>query len=438
MSLDPLLRWLEQHINLESKPSAGRTEGLSLDPIRGVLRMLGNPHEDVPAIHVTGTNGKGSTSHLTARILAAHGLSVGGYGSPHVESLNERIQLAGAPVDDDILADGLSDVKLAAEHVDNTPSWFELMTATAFRIFNDQAVEAAVIEVGMLGRYDATNVAATRVAVVTNIAQDHTDGAEGWREAIAGEKAGIVKPGSTLLLGDVDEELHHFFLEENPGKVLIGGRDFSLLENDLAVGGRNISVRTSRGQYEDVFLGLNGTHQARNALLAIVAAEEFLDATLEDELLAAAFTEPFMPARFEVVHREPLIILDGSHNPAGAATAARTLNTDFQVLGQRYLVVGWMEGRDPAEMLQAFDARNAELVLVTEPRWPRVMAATKIAEAAASLGVPHEIVSSPFDALDRARALATENDVILVAGSFYLAGPLRAALREEAGRDLED
>lgn len=429
MKLAPLLRWLDSLINVEAKPTAGSVGGLTLDNIKALLALLGDPQGDVPAIHVTGTNGKGSTTHLVSRILDAHGVSVGTYASPHVEALNERIQLGVEPISDEQLAEALTDVKLVADHIDANVSWFEVMTATAYRVFNDAAVQAAAIEVGMLGRYDATNVANTAVAVVTNIARDHTDGAPGWREAIAGEKAGIITPDSTLVLGDVGEDLAPIFRSEGAAKIVELGRDFSLQANDTAVNGRVIDVRTSRGIYEQVFVGLHGAHQAQNAMLAMVAAEEFLDGALDEELLGQAFMEPSMPARFEIVSREPLIILDGSHNPAGAATAAATLRSDFSLAGRRYLLLGWMQGRDPIEMLEAFDATSAELVVITEPRWPRVMPAAEIAEAARELGVPHEVVSDPLDGFDRVRSLAFEEDVILVAGSFYLAGPIRTSLR---------
>lgn len=429
MKLAPLMRWLDGLINVEAKPTAGSVGGLTLENIQALLALLGDPQMGLPTVHVTGTNGKGSTTHLVSRILDAHGVSVGSYGSPHVEAVNERIQLGAVPVTDEQLAEVLTVVKLVADHLGQSPSWFEVMTAVAFRMFDDHAVQAAAVEVGMLGRYDATNVADTLVAVVTNVARDHTDGAPGWREAIAGEKAGIVKPGSTLVLGDVGEDLAPIFRAEGADRIVEQGRDFNLLSNDTAVDGRVFDVRTSRGIYEQVFVRLNGAHQATNAMLAIVAAEEFLDGPLDEDLLGQALAEANMPARFEVVGREPLIVLDGSHNPAGAATAAATLQSDFGFMGRRYLLLGWMTGRDPGEMLQAFDAQNAELVVITEPRWPRVMPAIEIAAAARELGIPHEIVSSPLDGLDRLRSLASEDDAILVAGSFYLAGPIRTSLR---------
>lgn len=456
-SLASLLRWLNGHINLEAgqktagqrgggaEPMAGATDGLTLEGMRSLLTMLGEPQLDLPAIHLTGTNGKGSTAAITASILHAHGVRTGTYGSPHVERINERIRLDTEPVSDEILAAGLADVKLAADHVAAqgvTLSWFELMTATAYRIFNDHAVQVAIVEVGMLGRFDATNVIDAQVAVVTNLSRDHTDGEPGWREKVAREKAGIISAGSTLVLGPVGDDVAPIFRDEGASLIREAGADFSVLRNGLAVGGRVVDVRTSRGQYEDLFVALNGEVQAQNTAAAMVAAEEMLDSTLDPDLLAQGLAAVQIPGRFEVAGREPLVVLDGAHNPAGAAVAAETLRSDFNFFGHTFLLLGWMKGKDPVEMLEAFGARDAELVVITEPSWPRVMPATEIAAAARDMGISHEIVSSPLDGLDRLRSLAAENDAILVAGSFYLVGPVRTSLRmpqegdDEAGDDV--
>jgi len=445
-SLESLLRWLNSHINLEAgqktagqrgrggEPMAGATDGLSLSGMRSLLTMLGEPQLDLAAVQLTGTNGKGSTAAILASILHAHGVRVGTYASPHVERINERIRLDTEPVSDEILAEALADVKLAADHVTEqgtTLSWFELMTAAAYRIFNDHAVQVAIIEVGMLGRFDATNVIDAEVAIVTNLSRDHTDGQPGWREKVAHEKAGIISPGSTLILGPVGPDVAPIFRNEGASRILEAETDFSVLRNGLAVGGRVVDIRTSRGQYEDLFVALNGEVQAANTALAMVAAEEMLGTTLDPDLLGQGLAAVQMPGRFEVVGREPLVVLDGAHNPAGAAVAAETLRSDFNFFGDTYMLLGWMKGKDPSEMLEAFDARNAELVVITEPSWPRVMPATEIAAAARAMGVAHEIVSSPLDGLDRLRTLAAENDAILVAGSFYLVGPVRTALRSD-------
>ncbi|MFB0926754.1 MAG: Mur ligase family protein [Acidimicrobiales bacterium] len=433
MTLERELRWLDAQVSLEAMglPKAGATEGLDNAPIRALLQLLGDPHLDAPVIHLTGTNGKGSTAHMISLILREHGLRVGTYGSPHVSVINERIQIDVEPLTDDEFADALEVVRLAAEHGDVDASWFDLVTATAFRAFSDAAVDVMVIEVGMLGRYDSTNVVDGVVAVVTNISKDHTDGADGWREAIASEKAGIVKPGTTLVLGDIDDDLHHYFEAENPGSVLRFGPQIELTSNALGVGGRVIDLRTQRDVYNAVMVSLHGRHQGVNAALAIAAAEAFLDAPLERDHLDAAMGQAAMRGRFEILAADPIIVIDGAHNPQGARTAARTFAEAFTPFGQRMLIVGMMEEKDPVEMLQALDATSAEIVICCEPDWPRAMSATKLAEAARSLGIEPEVAAIPSDAIELALSFATEGDAIMAVGSLYVAGAIRDRILAE-------
>jgi len=270
VTLERELRWLNAQISLESSglPTAGKTEGLGNETITSLLALLGDPHLDAPAVHLTGTNGKGSTAHMISLILREHGLRVGTYASPHVSSINERIQIDIEPISDETFAASLEAVRIAAEHGEIPASWFDLMTAAAFRTFSDAAVDVMVIEVGMLGRYDSTNVVNSLVSVVTNIGKDHTDGTGEWRQKIASEKAGIVKPGSTLILGDVDDDLHHFFLDENPESVVRFGPQLELMSNALGVGGRAVDVRTPHDVYEAVMVSLHGRHQGVNACAA--------------------------------------------------------------------------------------------------------------------------------------------------------------------------
>lgn len=433
MTLERELRWLDAQVSLEATglPKAGATAGLNNESIGALLSLLGDPHLDAPVIHLTGTNGKGSTAHMISLILREHGLRVGTYGSPHVSSINERIQIDTEPLSDDGLADVLEVVRLAAEHGDVKASWFDLVTAAAFRAFSDAAVDVMVIEVGMLGRFDATNVVDGVVAVATNISKDHTDGAAGWRQAIASEKAGIVKPGSTLVLGDIDDDLHHFFVDEGPSTVLRYGYDFELTANALGVGGRVIDVRSPRNFYEGVMVSLHGRHQGVNATLAIVAAEAFLDSPLEDDHLAAALGQAMMRGRFEVVAADPLVVIDGAHNPHGAKTASRTFAEAFSPFGQRMLVVGMMAEKDPVAMLEALDAGSFEIVICCEPDWPRAMPAGRLADAARSIGIEPDVAANPSDAIELALSYAGEGDAILVAGSLYVAGAIRDRILAE-------
>lgn len=429
MKYDRALRHLDAHINLEAK--AGRIEGLSLDRIGSMVSMMGDPHLAYPVIHVTGTNGKGSTTMLITELLRAHGLVVGTYTSPHLERINERIRIDGVPISDDEFAAAVTTVAGLESLVDGAMSYFELVTAAAFGHFSDVAVDVAVIEVGLLGRWDATNVVDAAVAVVTNVGRDHTDGVGDWRQAVATEKAGIIKENSLLVLGETAADLVPIFTAEPSLGSIQRDLDFEVLENRIAVGGRGLDIRTPHRTYNDVFVALHGTHQGDNAAIALAAAEAFFGGPIEEELVAEAFAAVKVPGRFEVAGRHPLVLLDAAHNPDGARAAIETLG-DFGAERPRYLVLGLLQGRDIGEMLDALEADDAELLLVCEPDWPRRILAADIAKVAQARQIPVEVVPSIEEAVERALSLAGDDDVVLVTGSNYVIGPARTLLAERA------
>jgi dihydrofolate synthase/folylpolyglutamate synthase len=434
VTYDEALAWLATHTNYElSPPRAGSVGGLSLERMHALVDVLDHPQRQYPVVHVTGTNGKGSTARMAAALLAETGLSVGVYSSPHLHRVNERISRNGEPIADHELAEVLGDLRGLVGVAGVDPSWFELVTAAAFRWFADVAVDVAVVEVGMLGRYDATNVADGAVAVVTNVGPDHTDFREGWRWAVAEEKAGIVKPGSTLVLGETDSELRRAFVDEGPAAVWDRGEEFACDENVLAVGGRMLDLRTPNGTVEGVFLPLHGAHQGENAACALAAAEALFDRPLGVDVVRDAFAGVTMPGRFEIVGREPLVVLDGAHNAAGAASAAQTLADDFEVEGERILVVGLLAPRDATSVLEALDAGSAHLVVACTPDSPRGVPAAEVASAAARLGVAAEVVPDVRRAVDRALGRAGAGDAVLVTGSLYVVGAARSHLRIGGG-----
>ena len=228
------------------------------------MSLLGDPQQAYPVIHITGTNGKGSTTRPMESLLQTMGLRVGTYTSPHLESVVERIRLGGEPISADALGEAIGTVLTAIEASGREPmTWFETVTLPRLLEFANEAVDVAIVEVGMLGRYDATNVVSAQVAVVTNIGLDHTSGEGEWRRSIASEKAGIIEPASTLVLGELDESLHPIFLDEGPAHAVVRGEAFDLTDDRLAVGGRLLGVRTPRGLYDEVFLSLHGAHKPR-------------------------------------------------------------------------------------------------------------------------------------------------------------------------------
>jgi dihydrofolate synthase/folylpolyglutamate synthase len=483
------LTYLDEHVNLEKSGAiAGKVEGLGLDTMTRLMDVLGDPQRAYPIVHITGTNGKGSTARMIADLLAAHGLVVGLYTSPHLQRINERLWWSGDPllrVDTDgevfesvvtagkralptergdVVSDadliGLDDEEvsialsegIAADTVERTdarpggpigdedfaavmgeiaelevlagvtPSYFELCTAAAFAWFAQIPVDVAVVEVGRLGRYDATNVADAAVAVVTTIGQDHTDLVGDWRASIASEKSGIVKPDSFLVLGEEDPDLRPIFEDASGGRLWVRGDDFVIEANQVAVGGRLIDVRTPGGLLDDVFVPLHGEHQGENAALAIAAVEAFFARPLDPEVVQAGFMRVKVPGRFQVVGRSPLIIVDGAHNPEGAETVAETLDEDFDISGRLIYVVGMLGGRDAAQVLDALGVRRADLLITVTPDSPRAVPAAELADAAAPLGVATEAIADLGDAIARARSVAAEEDVIVICGSLYVAG----------------
>jgi len=429
VNLASALRYLDQHTNLEA--TAGRAEGLSLDRMRSLVGVLGDPQAAYPAIHITGTNGKGSVARMVAELLEAAGLSVGTYTSPHLEAINERLSWNGEPIGDDDLAGVIGAVAAVEEVSGVTPSYFEILTAAAFTWFADIAVDVAVVEVGMLGRYDATNVVDSAVAVLTNVCRDHTDGVGAWRQAIAGEKVGIVKPGAAFVCGEVDAELRDVLSATGAATTWWRGSDFDCEQSMLALGGRSISLRTPSGTVDDVFVPLHGEHQADNAAIALASVEAFFGRRLDEEAVHEAFAKVRVPGRFEIVHREPTVVLDAAHNLDGALACAATLREEFTLGGTVIVVAGFLWGRDPVEMLEALGAADAGFLIACTPDSPRAIPAPEVAAAADGLGIVAEAISSVDQAVHRALGLASPDDLVLVTGSLYVVGPARTVLRTE-------
>ncbi len=424
--LSQALSWLESHVNMEAQ-APNRVEVPSLDRMRQLSELLGDPQHASPVVHVTGTNGKGSTARVASALLAVHDLGVGLYTSPDLERLNERIARNDQPIDDESLTEALAAVAAVEQMSGIRPSRFDILTLAAFRWFADIAVDVAVLEVGMAGRWDSTNVADADVAVVTNIALDHTEVLGPTREHIAKEKAGIVKAGSALVLGETDPDLLAIFEDAEPRELLLHGRDYEVLENDVAVGGRVLAIKTPMAVYDELFVPLHGAHQGDNVAAALVAVESFFGRPTDPELLQRGLESVTVPGRFEVVGRQPLVILDGAHNPAGAHAAAITLD-DFDVPGSRFLVVGLSAGRDPVEMLEVLAEREVELVVACAADYPRAMPAAEVAAAAEEVGVEAIVAKDVGDALEKVGEAAGSDDLILVTGSLYVVGEARRRL----------
>jgi dihydrofolate synthase/folylpolyglutamate synthase len=422
------LGYLDAHASYDV---TGRIASPSLEPISRLTAAMGDPQHAAPVIHVTGTNGKGSTVQMITRLLMAQGLSVGTYTSPHLERVNERIARNGEPIADDDLAEQIAAIADLEAITGVRPSYFEAITAAAFRWFADVAVDVAVVEVGLLGRWDATNVVDSQVAVVTNIGLDHTEFAGPTLGDIAREKSGIIKPDSAAVIGETRPELVELFREAGPASLLLRDDDFEVVDNSLAVRCRVLDLRTPTTIYSDVYLPLHGAHQGDNAIVALTAVETFFAAPLSNDVVEEGFADVVMPGRFEVVGVQPLVIVDGAHNPPGADTCAQVFFEDFHPEGRRVLVVGTL--RDPGEMLAALRADEFDLVVTCTAPSPRGRPTGDVARAARDLGCAEVLALDTVEqACQHAARSADADDAILVTGSLYVAGAARPVLQRLA------
>jgi dihydrofolate synthase/folylpolyglutamate synthase len=439
VNLTEALAWLTAHVNLETGVGAPvgvdrRKVAPTLERIRALTELLGSPQLEFPAVHLTGTNGKTSATRMVAALLDAMGLSTGSYTSPDLTRVNERMALRGVPIDDIELAAALSRVALVEEFIEDRPSYFEILTAAAFDWFAQEAVDVAVVEVGVGGTWDATTIVQAPVAVITNVSVDHVEYLGGTRAEIASEKSGIVEPGATLVLGETDPELFEIFAAREPAAIILRDRDFAVRSQRLAHGGRLLDLITPTGPYDDVFLPLHGAHQADNAVIALTAAESFLGERISADVVSEAFAGLRSPGRLEVVGRQPLLLLDGAHNVAGAHALLVALNEEFAT-GPRTLVVGLLREKEPHEMLEALGIASVQNLVCTRAPSPRALDPIEVANAAMDLGVDSEqidIIDSVPDAVARALEVTSADGQVIVTGSLYTVGAARSVLVPDA------
>ena len=327
-NLADALAWLDAHIDFEQNMPRRRAWP-TLDRIHALTALLGEPQDSIPSIHVTGTNGKGSTSAMATALLLSKGLSVGTYTSPNLHTVSERIARNAEPIDDDSFTTVLTELALLEPLLPERPTRFDLLTAAAFSWFASEAVDTMVVEVGLGGTWDTTNVIHGAVAVVTNVSFDHTDVLGPTLEGIAADKAGIIEPGSAVVLGDLREDLLAIVearaAEVGAASVWVYGQDFGVETNQVAVGGRLVTLWTPGGRYEDVLVPLHGAHQGVNAAVALAAVEAFFGEPLTLEVVEEGFAAVRVPGRLEVLGRRPLLLVDGAHNAAGMATLGDAL-----------------------------------------------------------------------------------------------------------------
>jgi len=420
-------RWPEDRI----APSLGRIEAL--------MDVLGEPQKAAPMIHITGTNGKGSTAIIIEALLRAQGLRTGRYSSPHLTDPRERICVDGQPISEEEFDRVWADIEPYVHMVDDRlidgvrMTGFEVLTGMAYACFADAPVDVMVVEVGMGGSWDATNVADATVAVFTPISLDHTEYLGDSLEDIAAEKAGIIKSESHVVLAGQDPAVARVLLERCVKlgiPVVREGVDFALLDRQMAVGGQVVRLESAGGPVGDLYLPLYGESMARNAVLA-VASVEALDGMrgLDPSVIEDGFNEVVAPARTERVHVSPPIVIDTCHNPAAVASALDTMDEAFAFAPQ-IGVWGMMADKDVDAVLALLEPRVSTLV-VTQAASPRAMPADELAEYAAEIFGEDRVVVRPDlpDAIETAVALADEAGAgagIFLAGSAALAGQARS------------
>lgn len=426
-----------------------------LAPLFRAMEILGEPNKAFPIIHITGTNGKTSTARMIEAGLRAHDLRTGRYTSPHLSKVTERISVDGAPVSDETFVRIWDEIRPYLEIVDGELqsdgqprlTYFECLTILGFAIFADEPVDVAVIEVGLGGITDATNVGDGAVSVVTPISLDHTDLLGDDVADIAREKAGIIKRGGFLVSAAQPVEAAEVLLakaREVGVPFRFEGVEFGVEARTLAVGGQMVTIRGLAGRYEDLLIPLHGAHQAENAAVAVAALEAFLgggEKELNSELLHAAFEQVTSPGRLEVVRTAPTIIVDAAHNPDGIRASAEALQEAF-TFSKLVVVLGVLREKDAEEILRQLQESLGDLAAefcFTQSTSPRAVPAAELAEIAVDLGYGEEnvhVAESLDEAIEWAveRAEANEDLAggVLITGSITVVAEARTLLGKDS------
>ena len=451
MDIEARMQEVEQEI-VSRRPE--HSVDLALDRMAELVGLLGDPQRACPVIHITGTNGKTSTARMTDALLRSRGLRTGRFTSPHLVSIRERICVDGAPIDPERFVAAYEEVIPYVQLVDARHpvemSFFEVLTGMAFAIFADTPVDVMVLEVGVGGRDDATNVADGVVAIVTPISLDHTRLLGGTIEEIAAQKAGIIKPGAVAVLAQQPLAAAEVLLRrvaEVGASVAREGVEFGVMSREQAVGGQQLVLRGLRGTYDDIYLPLFGSHQAGNAACALAAVEAFAGVSdeadaLDADLVREAFAMVSSPGRLEIVRRSPTIILDAAHNPAGMAATAAAIEEAF-TFTHLTGVFAASRDKDVPGMLSELEPLLDEVV-VTHNSSDRSMDPGEAAEIAAEIFGEDRVLSADRieDAIDAAVTLADEaaeaglpgGAGVLITGSVITAGDARKLLGPAGGQ----
>ncbi len=409
----------------------------SLDRVRKVLDALGDPQGMFPAIVIAGTNGKSSTTRLVDAIARAHGIRSGAYTSPHLVSMTERILIDGHPISETRFVESLNEIYpiilMMEDRLGEKLTGFELMTVLALSEFAEAPMHMAALEIGIGGTWDAVNVVDAGVTAITTIDYDHQNWLGNTIESIAGNKAGVIKPGAiSLVQRQLPEAMEVIELTANEmqAKLLVQDRDFSVTTT-TAVGGQLLTIQTPRENYQDLFLGVHGAHQAVNAATALVAVENLLgdDDPLNPAAIGHAFETFKMPGRLEVVHRSPTVVIDIAHNPNGAEVLAIALPAAM-TFSHLTCVIGVLDDKDVSGIVSALVPLVDHWIVTTAPSERAITAADLAAEVVAIAGAARvEVIPNIADAMDAALVAADSAGAgsgVLITGSATVAGAGKA------------
>jgi dihydrofolate synthase/folylpolyglutamate synthase len=415
-----------------------------LEPTRRAVELLGDPQKSYRVIHITGTNGKTTTTRIIERILRELGLRTGRFTSPHLVRLNERMAIDGEPVGDQQLAEVWADIEPILAMVDaeleaageTKLTFFEALAVLGFAVFADAPVDVLVLEVGMGGEWDSTNVADGDVAVFTPISIDHAERLGNTVAEIAKTKSGIIKPGAIVVTSAQPSEAMTVLeakTAEVAESIAMYGRDFEVLNVEPDVAGQRFSVKTLTSEYRDLFLPLHGEYQAENAALAISAVEAFFGANnrLFDDVLRVAIADSTSPGRLQVVSRKPLTILDAAHNPGGAEVLARAMKNSFGS-PETVAVVSILADKDASALLRSLDS-SVKTFIVTQSSSPRAIEIAQLRDLAVGIFGEERVrtANNALQAMQLAKQLVVENGAILVTGSITLVGDVLKNIQQE-------
>lgn len=417
-----MLNWLNSLINFESTPIK---KAPSLETINSLLECLGRPQDAFPTINITGTNGKGSTSLMVTQLLADSGLKVGTFTSPHLNKVNERIKINNIEISDEDLFEVLRIVQLTCELNDIKPTYFEALTACACYYFDSIAVDIGIMEVGLGGTWDCTNYESNNTkahdhVIITSISKDHTEILGTSETEIAYDKTGLIKPNSTVLIGDMSEEVVDIINTKDKVELLRLWDDFEIYNEQSALGGKIFSLKNRWGIFENIYLPQYGKHQVINAAVSITCAMSFLQQGFDVDFINTALSQIKNFGRFEIISKNPLVVFDGAHNPGGGVALKETLEEDFPLYSSRVYIIGAKKGKKVLEFIESLNINDEDLIITTASDFELMMSPQELYDICKQMHENVMFIDDISKSLEYALDIVLDDGQIIITGSLYL------------------